>query len=243
MASLRPSQSPCSDKIRSSSTWLICAHQLLRLSCNLWSRLQLGHVKLNPSTSRSPLQRSSQPCLCSITNDLGQGRGGLLRFASQQGHDEDGKVLKLPVLIRPFAAILGAAFQQPLLPDEVKSSLVTHVLKKRDRCDPATSDRLQWVSLSADCVLPSSIAALPAGLKKLACGLLARQAGPACPQSISCLLFTTSSIAPDHTNILGMWPLWTSERPLKACSTLSSGHSYRAREFMPRRGHTDIEVQ
>ena len=36
--------------------------------------------------------------------------------------------------------------------------------------------RLQWESLSADCMLPSSTAALSAGLKKLACKPLARQA-------------------------------------------------------------------
>ena len=67
---------------------------------------------------------------------------------------------------------------------------------------PQISDRLQWASLSADCVLLSSIASLSAGLKKLASGLLARQASAlACPLSSSCLLYDTSLTAPDSRNI------------------------------------------
>ena len=50
---------------------------------------------------------------------------------------EDGKTLKFQVLARPLAAILDAAFQRGILPDDVKSSLVTPVFKKGDKCDPA----------------------------------------------------------------------------------------------------------
>ena len=135
------------------------------------------------------------------------------------------------VLARPLAAIVDAAIQRGILPDQVKSSLVTPGLKKGDRCDQPTSNHLQWKSLSADGMLPCSITALSAGLKMLACGLLARQPSAlACPQSISCLLCVISLTASDSRSTLCLRPLWTSRRS-DSVQQLSSGHPYRARRF------------
>ena len=111
-----------------------------------------------------------------------------------------------------------------------------------------TIDRLQWESLSAGCMLPSSTAALSAGLRKLACELLARRAsGHVCPQSISCLLCAISLTGPDSRSSLCLQPSWTLEMPMTACSTLSSGRPYSAREFMARclqpYSHCIVEVQ
>ena len=70
---------------------------------------------------------------------------------------------------------------------------------------------------------------------KLACELLARRvSGHVCPQSISCLLCATSLTGPDSRSSLCLQPSWTLERPMTACSTLSSGHPYSEREFMAK---------
>ena len=70
-------------------------------------------------------------------NRSGAGQGWpaeLLRYAYREVQDEDGNTLKFYVLARPLAAILDAAFQRGILPDDVKSSLVTPVFKKGDKC-------------------------------------------------------------------------------------------------------------
>ena len=46
----------------------------------------------------------------------------LLRYAYREVQDEDGKTLKFHVLARPLAAILDAAFQHGILPDDVRLS-------------------------------------------------------------------------------------------------------------------------
>ena len=61
----------------------------------------------------------------------------MLRYSYQEVTGDDGSVSKFHVLARPLAAILDAAFQRGVFPDEMKSSLVTPVFKKGDRSDPA----------------------------------------------------------------------------------------------------------
>ena len=193
---------------------------------------------------------SALPLLNNNRSGAGQGwPAELLRYAYREVQDEDGKTLKFHVLARPLAAILDAAFQRGILPDDVTSSLVTPVFKKGDKCDPANYRPIAvGESLSAGCMLPSSTAALSAGLRKLACKLLARRAsGHVCPQSISCLLCATSLTGPDSRSSLCLQPSWTLERPMTACSTLSSRRPYSAREFMARclrpYSHCIVEVQ
>ena len=113
-------------------------------------------------------------------NRFGAGQGWpveLLRYAYREVQDEDDKTLKFHVLAPLLAVLLDAAFQRGILPDDVKSSLVTPVFKKGDKCDP-TNYRPIAVGEpgSAVCMLPSSTAAVSARLKKLACELLARRA-------------------------------------------------------------------
>ena len=81
---------------------------------------------------------SALPLLNSNRSGAGQGLPAeMLRYAYREVQAEDGKTLKFQVLARPLAAILDAAFQRGILPDDVKSSLVTPVFKKGDKCDPA----------------------------------------------------------------------------------------------------------
>ncbi|RYX77941.1 reverse transcriptase family protein, partial [bacterium] len=84
---------------------------------------------------------SALPLLNNNRSGAGQGwPAELLRYAYREVQDEDGKTLKFHVLARPLAAILDAAFQRGILPDDDKSSrssLVTPVFKKGDKCDPA----------------------------------------------------------------------------------------------------------
>ena len=87
-----------------------------------------------------------------------------------------------------------------------------------------TSCTRQRESLSADCMLPSSTAALSAGLKKLACELLAKQGSSHVrPQSIGSLLCATSLTGPYSRSSPCLQPSWTLKRPMTACSTLSEG--------------------
>ena len=84
---------------------------------------------------------SALPLLNNNRSGAGQGwPAELLRYAYREVQDEDGKTLKFLVLARlarPLAAMLDAAFQRGVLPDDVKSSLVTPVFKKGDKRDPA----------------------------------------------------------------------------------------------------------
>ena len=133
--SLRPSQSPCSDRISGSSTWLICAHQLQQPSCNHQWRLQLGHVKWlsQPASVEVVL---ALPLL--INDRSGTGQGGLRSCCAMLIGRSMTRMArcdhKLHVLTRPLAAVLGAAFQPGILLDEVKS---TPVFKEGNRCDHA----------------------------------------------------------------------------------------------------------
>ena len=74
-----------------------------------------------------------------LNNKSGAGQGWpseLLRYSYQEVTGGDGSVSNVPCA-RPLAAILDAAFQRGVSPDKMKSSLVTRVLKKGDRSDPA----------------------------------------------------------------------------------------------------------
>ena len=107
------------------------------MSRSQWWRLRLRHVKrLSPSISPSDVGvtpaevESALPQLNNNRSGAGQGwPAELIRYAYRELQDEDGKTLKFHVLERPLAAILGAAFQRGILPDDVKSSLVTPVFK------------------------------------------------------------------------------------------------------------------
>ena len=81
---------------------------------------------------------SALPLLNNNNSGAGQGwPSELLRYPYQEVTGGDGNVSKLHVLERPLAAILDAAFQRGVFPDEMKSSLVIPVFKKGDKSDPA----------------------------------------------------------------------------------------------------------
>ena len=88
------------------------------------ARRQFG----SSSPKNVPISVSALPLLNNPKSGAGQGRPSeLLRYSYQEVTGDDGGVSKFHVLPLPLAAILDAAFQQGVFPDEMKASVVSPV--------------------------------------------------------------------------------------------------------------------
>ena len=157
-------------------------------------------------------------------------------------------LLKFHVLARPLAAILDAAFQRGILPDDVKSSLVTPFFKKGDKCDPANYPPI---------AVGEPLCRLYAAILNRRIVSWAEEVGLRAP----CRAGFRPRMSTEHQLFalrhfidkarFQKQPLFaallTLERPMTACSTLSSGRPYSAREFMARclqpYSHCIVELQ